>query len=71
MQIQLACSFVNFDIGLKDEDGKDEGTQDSSKVLPAITDEIASEIFDKLSKMQGKKTYYAKKNWTDEEAQLL
>jgi hypothetical protein len=56
---------------LKEEDGKDEGTQDSSKTLPAITDEIASEIFDKLSKMQGKKTYYAKKNWTDEEAQLL
>jgi hypothetical protein len=36
-----------------------------------ITDEIASEIFDKLSKQQGKKTYYAKKNWTDEESRLL
>jgi hypothetical protein len=37
----------------------------------AISDKAASEIFDKLTKLQGKKTYYAKKNWTDEEAKLL
>lgn len=36
-----------------------------------ITDEIASEIFRKLSALQGKKTYYAKKNWTDDESRLL
>jgi hypothetical protein len=32
---------------------------------------LASEIFDKLTKLQGKKTYYAKKNWIDDEAKLL
>lgn len=37
----------------------------------SISDKVASEIFDKLTKQQGKKTYYAKKNWTDEEAKLL
>ena len=36
-----------------------------------LTDEQASDIFEKLTKLQGKKTYYAKKNWTDDEAKLL
>lgn len=49
--------------------GSKVSTTASSK--SAITDELASEIFDKLTKMQGKKTYYAKKNWTDDESKLL
>jgi hypothetical protein len=36
-----------------------------------ISDQQASSIFDKLNTLQGKKTYYAKKNWTEEEAKLL
>ena len=47
------------------------GERRSSALKSTITDEAASEIFDKLTQMQGKKTYYAKKNWTDDEAQLL
>ena len=42
-----------------DED-EEEGKKDSA-IKGSITDEIASEIFDKLTKLQGKKTYYAKK----------
>jgi hypothetical protein len=52
-----------------DED-EEEGKKHSA-IKGSITDEIASEIFDKLTKLQGKKTYYAKKNWTDDEANLL
>ena len=36
-----------------------------------ISDEIASTIFVKLEGLQNKKSYYAKKNWTDEESKLL
>lgn len=36
-----------------------------------ISDEVASEIFSKLTALQGKKTYAAKKNWTDGESRLL
>lgn len=49
----------------------DEEESKSPSKLSSITDEVASEIFDKLTKLQGKKTYYAKKNWTDDEANLL
>lgn len=56
----------------KHDDNAEEG---SSKAIDAskqcIGDENASEIFDKLTKLQGKKTYYAKKNWIDDEAKLL
>lgn len=51
-----------------DEDG---GKNGSKKPVEAIDDDAASEIFNRLTKMQGKKTYYAKKNWTDDEAKLL
>ena len=40
-------------------------------MIVAIDDDTASEIFNKLTKIQGKKSYYAKKNWTDDEAKLL
>ena len=36
-----------------------------------ITDDAASEIFSKLMTLQSKKTYAAKKNWTDDESRLL
>ena len=49
----------------------DDGTKKESPAKSSITDEAAAEIFDKLQKLQGKKTYYAKKNWTDDEANLL
>ena len=58
-----------------EEDKLQEGEEGSSKAIDAskqcINDESASEIFDKLTKLQGKKTYYAKKNWIDDEAKLL
>jgi hypothetical protein len=50
----------------------DEVAKGSRKHLSvAIDDDTASEIFNKLNKIQGKKSYYAKKNWTDDEAKLL
>lgn len=52
-----------------DED--DGGGKGSKKQIEVIDDEAASEIFNKLNKIQGKKSYQAKKNWTDEEAKLL
>lgn len=36
-----------------------------------ISNEEASNIFSKLEHEQGKKTYHAKKNWTDDEFRLL
>ena len=53
------------------DDTDDTAGERGISIKNAITDEVASEIFDKLTQMQGKKTYYAKKNWTDDEAQLL
>ena len=46
-------------------------SQNKTSIKEPITDELASEIFEKLTKQQGKKTYYAKKNWTEEESLLL
>jgi len=68
---------ISIGLPAQDEEAKvGDDTDDTAgergiSIKNAITDEVASEIFDKLTQMQGKKTYYAKKNWTDDEAQLL
>lgn len=54
-----------------DNDDDDGGKGGKNKIAQAIDDDTASEIFNKLNKIQGKKSYYAKKNWTDDEAKLL
>ena len=69
--------MISIGLPAQDEEAKvGDDTDDTAgergiSIKNAITDEVASEIFDKLTQMQGKKTYYAKKNWTDDEAQLL
>ena len=68
----VAGAFGQGEEGEGGDDGEGgEGGSRGHAPKATITDEAASEIFDKLTKLQGKKTYYAKKNWTDDEAQLL
>jgi hypothetical protein len=59
-----------LDLDAKDESDEEDNKKESN-AKGSITDDAASEIFDKLTKLQGKKTYYAKKNWTDDESNLL
>ena len=60
-----------FDEDEEDEVGEEDDLNLKSNDLVNISDELAQDIFSKLNKLQGKKTYYAKKNWTDDEAKLL
>ena len=55
--------FLNYIVITPQKDQKEE--------VEPITDKQASEIFEKLSALQDKKTFYAKKNWTDDETKLL
>jgi hypothetical protein len=56
------------------EDFRNDGSEDNHANianLEPISNEEASNIFSKLEHEQGKKTYHAKKNWTDDEFKLL
>lgn len=63
--------FLYYLITANNESEDEEESKKESVAKGSITDEVASDIFVKLEKLQGKKTYYAKKNWTDDEANLL
>lgn len=55
------------------EESDEEETSGMNKASSGkpLTDQEAAAIFDKLTVAQSKKSYYAKKNWTEEESKLL
>jgi hypothetical protein len=58
----------------EEEKNPDDDEEEYNIIVPAklkITNQQASVIFSKLEELQNKKSYYAKKNWTDDESKLL
>lgn len=53
------------------DDQDSDGDQANIANMEPISNEEAANIFSRLEHEQGKKSYQAKKNWTDEEFKLL